>query len=167
VPAVAPTRRGPDERVDRRQTAVATTAGPRLARLKLLVVDDEEDARTLLEEILSEYGAVVECASCVEDAIELFSRFRPDVLVSDVAMPDIDGFEFIERVRRLPPEQGGRTPAIALTAHGRSEDMQRAAAAGFEMHVTKPVDASSLVAAVVGLMEGERAASRNGVAHPS
>ena len=160
VPAIAPARRGPDEGADRRQTAVATTAGPRLARLKLLVVDDEEDARTLLEEILSEYGAVVQCASCVEDAIELFSRFRPDVLVSDVAMPDIDGFEFIERVRRLPPEQGGRTPAIALTAYGRSEDMQRAAAAGFEMHVTKPVDAISLVAAVAGLVEGDRGRPR-------
>ncbi len=152
-----------------RRISIAPAPSARLARLKLLVVDDEEDARTLLEGILSDSGAVVECASSVEDAFELFARFRPDVLVSDVALPNVGGVEFIERVRRLTPEQGGRTPAIALTTYGRSEDLKRAAAAGFETHVTKPVDAGSLVAAVAGLAghDSERPPPLRGIAHSS
>ena len=140
----------------------------RLPRLKLLVLDDEQEARTLLEEILSESGALVECASCGEDAFEVFSRFRPDVVVSSVAMPN-DGFEFIQRVRGLPPDQGGRTPAIAVMACGRSEDLQRVIDAGFAAHVAKPVDAASLVAAVARLVDrgSERPPPLNGIAHPS
>ena len=124
----------------------------RLENLKVLVVDDEEDARSLVDEILSESGATVQRAAGAAEAIELVSRFRPDVLVSDVGMPDIDGFEFIERVRRLPPDQGGRTPAIALTAYGRREDLQRAASAGFQLHVMKPVEPSTLISAVASLV---------------
>ena len=158
-------RLGGDEDPDMAKAAPGTP----LARLKLLVVDDEQDARTFLEEILTESGAVVECASCVEDAFEVFSRFRPDVLVSKVATPSVDGFEFIQRVRRLPPDQGGRTPAIALMAGTRSEDLKRVVDAGFEGHVTKPVDAASLVAAVARLVDGgsERPPPLNGIAHPS
>jgi CheY-like chemotaxis protein/anti-sigma regulatory factor (Ser/Thr protein kinase) len=123
----------------------------RLHHLKLLVVDDEEDARTLLEEILSDSGATVMCASGAQEALEMFEEFQPDVLISDVGMPDIDGFELIEQLRRLPREQGGCTPAIALTAYARGEDLERAAAAGFEKHVMKPVDPVSLVSAVASL----------------
>ncbi len=154
---------------DERQGAAAGPPDARPAQLKALVVDDEEDDRALLAEILSDYGAIVQCASCAEEAIELFSRFRPDVVVSDVGMPIVDGFELIERLRRLPPEQGGRTPAIALTAHGQGEELARAAAAGFESHVTKPIDASSLVAAVARLVADGHVSppATNGVAHPS
>ena len=88
----------------------------RLEHLKLLVVDDEEDARSLLEEILSESGAMVMCASGAQEALELLEDFRPDVLISDVGMPDVDGFEFIAQLRRLPQEQGGRIPGDR--AHG-------------------------------------------------
>ena len=116
------------------------------------MVDDEEDARSLLEEILSESGATVICASGAQEALEMVEEFQPDVLISDVGMPDVDGFELIEQLRRLPSEQGGRTPAIALTAYARGEDLERAAAAGFEMHVMKPVDPASLVSAVASLV---------------
>jgi CheY-like chemotaxis protein len=85
-------------------------------------------------------------------------------MVSDVTMPDVDGYELIEQVRRLPPEQGGCTPAIALT--GRDDDRQRAVAAGFEMHVTKPVEPGSLVAAVARLAaDPDYRVPRNGIAH--
>ncbi len=124
----------------------------RLHHLRLLVVDDEEDARSLLEEILSESGATVMCASGAQEALEMVEEFQPDVLISDVGMPDIDGFELIEQLRRLPSEQGGRIPAIALTAYARGEDLERAAAAGFEKHVMKPVDPASLVSAVASLV---------------
>jgi|CZKU01.1.fsa_nt_gi signal transduction histidine kinase/DNA-binding response OmpR family regulator len=136
-----------------RPPLAAPSSDTRLENLKILVVDDEEDARSLVDEILSESGATVQCASTALEAIELIACFRPDVLVSDVGMPDVDGFELIERVRRLPAEQGGRTPAIALTAYGRAEDLERSAAAGFGMHVTKPVDPGVLVSAVAGLAE--------------
>ncbi len=129
----------------------AARAEARLERLKLLVVDDEEDARSLLEEILSECGALVMCASGAQEALDLLEEFRPDVLISDVGMPEVDGFELIEQLRRLPPEQGGRTPAIALTAYARGEDLARATAAGFERLVMKPVDPLSLVSAVANL----------------
>ncbi len=144
-------RQGADEA---RRIAAAPPPGAHPAPLKALVVDHEEDDRTLLADILSDYGVVVLCASCAEEAIEIFARFRPDVVVSDVGAPNADGFEFIERLRRLSPEQGGRTPAIALTAYGRGEELERATAAGFESHVTKPIDASSLVAAVARLVAG-------------
>ncbi|HTB72542.1 MAG TPA: response regulator [Polyangiaceae bacterium] len=127
-------------------------ADGRLHHLRLLVVDDEEDARSLLEEILSESGATVMCASGAQEALEMVEEFQPDVLISDVGMPDIDGFELIEQLRRLPSEQGGRIPAIALTAYARGEDLERAAAAGFERHVMKPVDPASLVSAVASLV---------------
>jgi signal transduction histidine kinase/DNA-binding response OmpR family regulator len=130
---------------------VPRRADGRLQHLKLLVVDDEEDARSLLEEILSQSGATVLCASGAQEALEMVEEFQPDVLISDVGMPDIDGFEFIEQLRRLPREQGGCTPAIALTGYARGEDLERAAAAGFERHVMKPVDPISLVSAVASL----------------
>ncbi len=150
----------------------AASQGPhesRLDHLKLLVVDDEEDARSLVEEILSESGAVVVCASSAREALELLPRFRPDVVVSDVGMPDVDGLEFMEKVRRLPPEQGGHTPAIALTAYARGEDLRRTAAAGFEMHVMKPVEPGSLISAVASLagLAPRRPSSPGNVALPS
>jgi signal transduction histidine kinase/DNA-binding response OmpR family regulator len=164
LPAVAPPlveeRAGP---------APPMATGTRLDRLKLLIVDDEEDARSLLDTILTNCGAIVACASSAREAIELLARFRPDVVVSDVGMPEIDGFEFMEQVRKLPTDQGGRTPAIALTAYARGEDLRRAAASGFEMHVMKPVDPASLVSAVASLagpLDVHTPPSTGGVTHP-
>jgi signal transduction histidine kinase len=141
----------------------------RLDDLKVLVVDDEEDARSLVEEILAESGAIVVCAGSAREALEILPRFRPDVVVSDVGMPEVDGFEFMERVRRMPPEHGGHTPAVALTAYARGEDLRRTAAAGFAMHVMKPVEPGSLVSAVATLagVSTQHTPTPGGLAHPS
>jgi signal transduction histidine kinase/DNA-binding response OmpR family regulator len=154
---------GHDAGDDGPHTGVVATSA-RLARLKLLVVDADDAARVLLEEIFSGSGAIVTCASSAAEAIEVLARLRPDVLVSDLGAPDVNGYEFIEQVRRLLPEQGGRTPALALT--GREEDAAQAVAAGFEMHITKPVEPAFLVTAVARLAaDPEHRWRRNGIAH--
>jgi signal transduction histidine kinase/DNA-binding response OmpR family regulator len=129
----------------------------RLDGLRLLAVDDQEDARQLLREILSERGAKVTCAASASEALERIADFRPHVLVSDLAMPDEDGLDLIQSIRRLPPERGGLTPAIALTAYAHADDTHRAMAAGYQMHVAKPVDPVSLAIAVAYLARTARA----------
>jgi CheY-like chemotaxis protein len=84
-------------------------------------------------------------------ALDVLRQERPDVIVSDVGMPDLDGYEMIRLVRSLPGEHGGRTPAIALTAFARSEDRRRAMLAGFQVHIAKPVEAAELIATVANL----------------
>jgi signal transduction histidine kinase/ActR/RegA family two-component response regulator len=159
LPAVAPAPgRGSsapssEEELASAPTPTGGTQDIRLDSVRVLVVDDEEDARALVDEILSESGAIVKRAARAAEALELIPRFRPHVLVSDVGMPDMDGFELLEQVRRLSPDQGGLTPAIALTAYGRSEDLKRAAAVGFALHVVKPVEPGALVSAVASLAE--------------
>jgi CheY-like chemotaxis protein/two-component sensor histidine kinase len=123
----------------------------RLDGLKVLVVDDDEDARQLLEEILSVRGARVATAPSAAVALAEVQTFRPDVLVSDIAMPGGDGYGLIRAVRALPSERGGRTPAVAVTAHARTQDSERAFAAGFQSHLTKPVEISRLVTTVANL----------------
>jgi PAS domain S-box-containing protein len=129
----------------------AAHEAPNLDGLKILLVDDEEDARVLLGDMLGARGAEVRATSSVGEALEVFAAMRPDVVVSDIAMPDADGYSLIRRIRSLAPEDGGRTPAVALTAHARREDAQRAFAAGFQMHVAKPVHPSLLVTLVAKL----------------
>src|SRR4029079_6321127 len=104
----------------------------KLEALRVMVVDDEEDERLLLEDVFRSRGASVAIAASAREALDALAEFRPDVLVSDIAMPDCDGYSFIRTVRALPPESGGRTPAVALTAHARTEDSRRAFAAGFQ-----------------------------------
>jgi CheY-like chemotaxis protein len=122
-----------------------------LSGLRLLVVDDEDDARTLLRHVLEERGAVVSLAASSEQALDDLERLRPDVIVSDIGMPGVDGYSLINSVRALPPERGGRTPAIALTAYASEEDSRRAFAAGFQRHVPKPVDVSRLLSLIASL----------------
>ena len=117
----------------------------------MLVVDDQPDARELIERVLEDCAAAVVTASTADEALALVEAERPDVLVSDIGMPDADGFELLRRVRALGPERGGRVPAIALTAFARSEDRTRALRAGFLVHVSKPVDPSELVATVASV----------------
>jgi CheY-like chemotaxis protein len=119
--------------------------------VRVLTVDDQEDARQLLREILAERGATVACAASASEAFQRMADFHPHVLVSDLAMPDQDGLDLIQSIRRLPSERGGLTPAIALTAYAHTDDAQRAMAAGFQMHVAKPVDPASLAVAVAYL----------------
>ncbi len=123
----------------------------RLEKLKILVVDDEQDARALLVEVLSEQGAIVSSAESMVEALEEIERLVPDVLVSDIGMPNGDGYMLIRKVRQLTEAQGGKTPAIALTAYARAEDVAQALAAGFQKHVTKPVDANRLVSLIASL----------------
>ena len=122
-----------------------------LAGLKVLVVDDEADARTLVQRLLEDHGAVVQGAANVPVAVALLQTLRPDVLVSDIGMPGEDGYSLIRQLRALPPERGGQTPAIALTAYARPEDRLNVILAGFQMHMSKPVEVAELLAAVASL----------------
>jgi CheY-like chemotaxis protein len=119
--------------------------------LRLLIVDDEADALSLVTEVLRERGAEVHSAASVSEALEKFETVRPDVLVSDIGMPHEDGYSLIRRIRMLPAERGGRTPSVALTAYAREEDAQSAFAAGYQKHVVKPVEPEHLVSVVANL----------------
>ncbi|HEX8119366.1 MAG TPA: ATP-binding protein, partial [Pyrinomonadaceae bacterium] len=131
----------------------ATAEAPSLEGLKVLVADDEPDARRLLTEVLSRRGAEVLTAASAEEAFEMLRLWRPDVLLSDIGMPDGDGYDLIRRVRELSEEQGGRTPAAALTAYAGPGDRERALASGFQLHVAKPVEPADLAAAVATLAQ--------------
>jgi signal transduction histidine kinase len=128
---------------------VEASARAILAGVRVLVVDDEQDARELVHAVLVEAGAVVETARSASEGIEILDRFRADVLVSDIGMPDEDGYAFLRRVRTLP--RGGAMPAIALTAFTREEDRMRALATGYTTYLGKPVDPGALTKAVANL----------------
>jgi PAS domain S-box-containing protein len=123
----------------------------RLDGLRVLVVDDEPDARELLAELLEGRGAESFSADCAEEARRAIATARPHVIISDIAMPVEDGYDFIRSVRALATQHGGTTPAIALTAHARGEDRVRALGAGFTSYVQKPVDVEELVRLVQNL----------------
>jgi CheY-like chemotaxis protein len=123
---------------------------------RILVVDDEADARDLLREILSQAGAEVAVVACADEALETLRRWRPDVLVSDIGMPGDDGYVLIRKVRALRPEEGGHVRALALTAYARSEDRALALEAGFHTHIAKPVDPLELTALIAGLAPERR-----------
>jgi CheY-like chemotaxis protein len=124
--------------------------------LKILVVDDEEDTRELLRAALGECGVEVLTAATAREAIELAARSKPDVLISDIGMPDMDGFELIRKVRELPAESGGGVPAIALTAYARAEDRLRVLRSGYQMHVPKPVEMAELLTVIASLVKRKR-----------
>jgi PAS domain S-box-containing protein len=119
-----------------------------LGGMHVLVVDDEADARELIKRILSDCNANVTTAANAAEALAAVERERPALLVSDIGMPEVDGFELLNQVRALGPERGGKVPAIALTAFARSEDRLRALQCGFRDHVSKPVEPAELVNAV-------------------
>ncbi|HEY9806203.1 MAG TPA: response regulator, partial [Candidatus Obscuribacterales bacterium] len=122
-----------------------------LAGIRVLVVDDEPDARELLTVLLAEYGAEVLAVASASEVLANLESFQPDVLVSDIAMPDVDGYALIQQVRTLPATKGGQIPAISLTAYAREEDYQRSLNSGFEKHVTKPLEPERLVQALMTL----------------
>jgi PAS domain S-box-containing protein len=148
VPAISSGWRGTAKT---RTTAVLTEDAPRLDGLRVLVVDDEEDARALVREVLREQGADVHVAASAVEGLRMLEELKPDVVVSDIGMPEADGLSLIRRIRALPPDKGGRTPAVALTAFARAEDAQRAFAAGYQIHVAKPVEAVQLATVVANL----------------
>jgi signal transduction histidine kinase len=151
--------RAPPKAIDAPSARAATrveapkggNGAPRLDGLRLLVIDDEADTLALLEDALGGLGAEVHVAASAEEGLQAFSAVRPDVVVSDIGMPEADGCLLIRKIRALPPELGGRTPAVALTAYARAEDAQRAFSAGYQMHVPKPVEPGHLATIVANL----------------
>jgi signal transduction histidine kinase/ActR/RegA family two-component response regulator len=133
---------------------------PALTGLRVLVVDDEADARALFTNVLEQCDARVRAVASAGTALTILERWRPDVLVSDIAMPGESGYVLMRRIRRLPPEAGGTIPALAVTAYAGAEDVKLALSAGFQAHVTKPVEPAALALAVGslarGLQRGER-----------
>lgn len=129
---------------------------PEITGLRVLIVDDEPDTREMLAYVLTNCGAQVLTASSAAEGLEALRRERPDVLVSDIGMPEEDGYSFIAEVRKLAKEEGGDTAAVALTVYARAEDRVRAFRSGFQIHIPKPVEPAELVSVVASL------AGRNG-----
>lgn len=129
----------------------APVAGISLAGVRILVVDDDPTAVELNREILLQAGGEVRGSATGREALEVLGQWRPDVIVSDIEMPGMDGYSLIRQVRALDPEQGGKTPAVALSAYSRPEDRVRSLMAGFNLHVSKPVEPSELTTIVASL----------------
>jgi CheY-like chemotaxis protein len=130
---------------------VAEPCPPALEGLRVLVVDDQLDIVELLHDMLAPCGALVRTTTAAREALATLRAWQPDVLVSDIAMPEEDGYWLINHVRALAPEAGGAIPAVALTAYVRVEDRMQVLAAGFQMYVPKPVEPSELLDAVARL----------------
>ena len=124
---------------------------PQLRGLRVLAIDDEQDANDLMRAVLTVSGVEVTIARSAAEVIELLPKLRPDVLISDIGMPEVDGYDLIQRVRKLTPDEGSRVPAVAVTAFARSQDRARAFLAGFDVYVAKPLDPAELTALLVNL----------------
>ena len=122
-----------------------------LSGLQVLVVDDEDDARELIKRILNDCNADVLTAATAGEALSLLQHARPDLMVSDLGMPEVDGYGLLDRIRALGPARGGDLPAIALTAFARSEDRIKALSSGFLAHISKPVEPNELIAKVAAM----------------
>jgi PAS domain S-box-containing protein len=129
---------------------------PALEGLRILVVDDEPETRELMRFVLEQCRSRVTLAVGPDEALETLQAGEFDVLVSDIGMPEKDGYWLVEQVRALPGDRGGRIPAVALTAYARSEDRTRALKAGYDMHLTKPIEPTELLVVVATLVEGVR-----------
>ncbi len=125
--------------------------GPRLDGLRVLVVDDDPDALNLASAILTDAGAEVRTCLSAPEALAVLQQWRPHVLVSDIEMPGEDGYSLIRKVRALDSEHGGKTPAVALTAYGRTQDRMLSLTAGYSMHVPKPVDPGELTTIIASV----------------
>ena len=128
------------------------SAAPRLDGVRVLVVDDEADTRELLRELLAQCGAEVREAGTAQEALDMVKEWRPGVLVSDIGMPGEDGYTLIRKLRRWEQEVGTWIPAVALTAYARSEDRMRALSAGYQVHVSKPVEPMEFAFVVAGIV---------------
>jgi CheY-like chemotaxis protein len=119
---------------------------------RVLVVDDDPDAREVLRAMLEDAGATVATTASAIETRAIMGHLRPDLLIADIGMPNEDGYSLIRSVRALESDMTGHVPAIALTAHARAEDIDRAFASGFQIHVAKPVDASRLLSTIATLV---------------
>jgi PAS domain S-box-containing protein len=130
-----------------------TDRQPSLADLRVLVVEDESDARELIEMVLAGRGAEVVSVGSAVEALAEMERGRFDVLVSDIGMPETDGYALMSKIRQLPKERGGSIPAVALTAYAGIDDRMRAISAGYQIHISKPVEPAELTTVVANLAE--------------
>jgi PAS domain S-box-containing protein len=151
LPMVMNIEMNPNRRHPRAVTQELEAERLDLNGVRVLAVDDEADARHLIKRILSSCGAQVETADSGAAALRYIRKSKPHVLIMDIGMPNEDGYEAIGKVRQLKNEEGGKVPAIALTAFARSEDRRRAILNGFQMHIAKPVEPSELIAMVASL----------------
>lgn len=140
------------ERQDSPQLAALPAQPTSLAGLRILAIDDEADARQLLTAILSECGAQVLSAASAAEGLAQLEHFCPDLLISDIGMPQMDGYSLIQAVRSRATEAGGQVPAIALTAYAGGENQQRAIASGYQRHISKPLDLDLLVQTILALV---------------
>jgi PAS domain S-box-containing protein len=125
-----------------------------LANVRILMVDDEVDMRELMLTILEQTGAEVRLAASAIEALQALDVFKPDVLISDIGMPEMDGYQLMRQIRSLPPENSGQIPAVALTAYAGEINQKQALAAGFDKHIAKPVDPAQLVATIIAIVKG-------------
>jgi len=122
---------------------------------RVLLVEDDPDARDVAAASLSNAGFELRAVTSAREALELLDQWQPAVIVSDISMPEIDGYEFIRLVRARTPERGGLIPALALTAYARPEDAARALASGYQAHTAKPLDPAALKAAIIRLVRAK------------
>jgi CheY-like chemotaxis protein len=132
-----------------------------LAGLRVLIVDDEADTREFLATALEQFHMVVTMAASAPEAFDLLQQHPPDILLSDIGMPEEDGYSLIQKIRALPPEAGGQIPAAALTAYVQGDDRLQALQAGFQMHIPKPIEPIQLVDVIARLV-GRRGNERTG-----
>jgi CheY-like chemotaxis protein len=124
---------------------------PRLENTRVLLVDDDADGCELVSAILAARGADVRCVTSGPEALEIIAREHFDVVLSDVGMPDMDGYEFMRALRKAEEASSRLTPAIAVTAYAGTADRQRALLSGYQMHIAKPIEAAELIAAIASL----------------
>jgi CheY-like chemotaxis protein len=124
---------------------------PKLDGVRVLIIDDEADALELIRRVLEHQGALVSTARSGEEALQRLETETPDVLISDIGMPGMDGYQFLRRMRAAEPK-GQRTPALALTAFARPDDRKHAILAGYQAHLAKPFDMAELAIVVAGLV---------------
>ncbi|MGL5872648.1 MAG: response regulator, partial [Xenococcaceae cyanobacterium] len=126
-----------------------------LKGVRVLLVDDTPEHVEFLLFALEQQGVRCMIVSSAKDALSAIETFKPNVLVSDIAMPDIDGYQFLRLLRSLPGDRGGQIPAIALSAYARDEDRIKALAAGFHQHISKPIEPYLLVAAIAEVLQNK------------
>ncbi|MEH1868786.1 MAG: response regulator [Nostoc sp.] len=142
--------RGNRETIGEISSSVLSTP---LAGLRVLVVDDEADTRNFLSFMFEEYGAFATAVASVDEALAILEQAKTDILISDIGMSEQDGYTLIRKLRSLEPEKGGCIPAIALTAYTREEDRLKALSAGFQQHLSKPIDPTKLIAMVASVLK--------------
>jgi PAS domain S-box-containing protein len=123
-----------------------------LTGIRVLIIDDDPDSRELISMVIAQAGAEATTVASAAEFLNVLESFQPDVVVSDIGMPEVDGYTLLRQVRSLSPDQGGQVPAIALTAYAGEIDRQQAIAAGFQKHIVKPIEPDKLVVAIVSLL---------------